>query len=91
MEILECGNVHGLTGHRHRSNSFCGGGGGGERGDAGNVVADCGAADGFFVVEGFAAERRVDDEIYFGGFDEVDDVRPAFIYFEDGFDFDSRR
>ena len=40
----------------HRS--FCGG----ERRDARNVVANGGAANGFFVVERFAAQRRVDDQ-----------------------------
>jgi len=43
MQILECGNLNDVA--SHRSNSFCGGGGGGERGDAGNVVANRGAAD----------------------------------------------
>src|SRR5580704_15146596 len=57
--------------------------GGRERGDAGDVVADGGAANGFFVVEGFAAKRGVDDQIDFSGFDEVDDIGTAFVDLED--------
>src|SRR4029077_7880315 len=61
----------------------------GKRGDAWNVVADSSAANGFFVVEGFAAERSVDDQIDFAGLDEIDDVGAAFIYLEYAFGFDS--
>ena len=43
-----------------------------------------------FVVEGFAAERRVDHGNNFAGLDEVHDVRAAFVHFVNGFDFDAR-
>src|SRR4029077_12881545 len=89
MEILERSNVDGVP--RHRANSLCSGGGGRKSGDARYVVADGCTTNRFFVVEGFAAQRRVNHQIHFGGLDQVDDIRPTLIDFEDGFDFNSDR
>src|SRR5579863_834760 len=61
-----------------------------KRCDAGNVMPDCGAPDGFFVVERFAAERRVDDQINLARLHEVDDVWATFVHLEHGFRFNSR-
>src|SRR5580693_5387291 len=54
-----------------------------QRRDARNVIANRGAANGFFVVEGFAAKRRVNDQIDFASFDKVHDIGTPFIYFVD--------
>src|SRR3989441_6791492 len=43
--------------------------GGRERGDAGDVVADGGAADRFLIVERLTAQRRIDDDVHLTGFD----------------------
>src|SRR5271155_5415942 len=59
--------------------------------DARNVIANRGAANGFFVVERFAPQRCVDYQIDFTRFDEVDDVRPAFVYFKNRLRGDSCR
>src|ERR1700688_880119 len=61
---------------------------GGKRSDAWNVVANGGAANGFFVVEGFAPERSIDDQIDFASLDQIDDVWAAFIYFKDALGLD---
>src|SRR5947209_9847982 len=53
--------------------------GGRERGNAGDVVADGGAADRFLIVERLAAERRIDDDVHLTGFDQVHDIRTAFV------------
>ena len=45
------------------ANAARGGLRGGKRGDAGHSVTHGGAADGFLVVKGFAAQRRIDDQI----------------------------
>ena len=63
----------------------------GKRRDARNMIADGGAANRFFVIKRFAAERRVHDQVDLAGFHQVHDVRPAFIHFEDGLRFDARR
>ena len=88
MQILQSGDFDSLLdqGANAARRSL----GRGQRGDARNVVANGGAANGFFVVEGFAAERSVDDQIDFAGLDEIDDVGAAFVYFEDAFGFDAR-
>ena len=62
----------------------------GKRGNARNVVANRSAADGFFVVKRFAAERRVDQQIDLAGLDQVDDIRAPFVYFVNRFASDSR-
>ena len=63
-----------------------GGGGACKGGDAGNVMGDCGAADGFLVEEGVAAERGVDDEVDLSALDIVHDVGPAFVDLVNGLD-----
>ena len=88
MQVLQGGYVHGVSGHG--TNAAGRRAGGGKRGDAWDVVTDRGATDGFLVVEGLAAERSVDDEVDFAGFDQVDDIRTAFVDLVDGFDFDTR-
>ncbi len=88
MQILQGVYFGAMAGHG--ANAERGGARRGQRGNARNVVANGGAADGFFVVEGFAAERRVDEQIDLAGFDEVDDIRAPFVYFVDRFDFDAR-
>src|SRR6266568_4298960 len=55
-----------------------------KRSDAGNLIAHCGAADGFFVIKGLAAEGRIDDEIDAAGFHQIDDIWPAFVGLIDG-------
>ena len=61
VQILQGAHFGFVAGHG--ANAARGSAGGGKRGDAGNVVADGGAANGFFVVERFAAERRIDEQI----------------------------
>ena len=52
MQVLERGDFDGVTGHG--ANAASGGTGGRKCGDARNVVADCGAADGELAgVQGF--------------------------------------
>src|ERR1700726_1455488 len=63
----------------------------GKRGDAGDPVTHSGAPDGFFVIEGLAAERRINDQIDATGFDQIDDVRAAFVSLIDGFGSYARR
>ena len=80
VQVLQSGNFEfSLT---LRAQTSYRGIGGRERGDAGHVVANRCATNGFFVVEGFAAERGVNDQIHFARFYQVDDIRPAFVYFE---------
>lgn len=64
---------------------------GGKRGNAGDFVTHGGAPDGFFVIEGLAAEGRINDQIDATGFDEIDDVRAAFVGLVDGFGRYARR
>src|SRR5262249_18759135 len=71
------------------SDTIHGCGGTGNRCDAGNTMVDRRAANGFFVEEGFATQRRVDDEIAFPALDVVGNVRPAFVHFIDAFDLDA--
>src|SRR5438094_8396528 len=73
MQILQGRDFSSLL--EHGANSARSGVGSGKRGDAGNVVANGGPANGLFVVERFAAERRVDDQIDFSRFHQVDDIR----------------
>src|ERR1700683_113775 len=87
MEILKGGDVGSVPGHG--ANAARCGGAGRQRGDARDVVTDRSAADGFFVVEGFAAERRVDDQVYLSRFDQVNDVRTPFVHFVNRVDFDA--
>src|ERR1700756_1067990 len=63
---------------------------GGKRGDAGDVVADGGAADGLFVVERLAAKRGIDDEADLAGLDKVDDVGSTFVNLENLITRDAR-
>src|SRR5438067_1793376 len=60
-----------------------------DRSDAGHMMGDRCAADCLFVEEGFAAERRIDDEIDLAALDVVDDMRPAFINFINGLNIDA--
>ena len=83
MQILKSGNFGALI--EQSANAAGGGVGGRKCRDAGNIVANRSAANGFFVVEGLAAQRRVDDQVDLAGFNEVDDVGAAFVYFENGF------
>src|SRR5882724_1940727 len=76
MQVLQGRNFGPLL--EHGANSARSGVGSGERRDARNVVANGGAANRLFVVERFAAQRRVDDQIDFSRFHQVDDIRPAF-------------
>src|SRR5579875_3109722 len=87
MQILERGDVRGLPGHG--ANAARGGAGRRKRGNARNVVANGGAANGLLVVEGLASERRIDHQIHFTGFDQIDDVRTAFVHFVNFLDVDS--
>jgi len=59
------------------------GAGCGDGGDGGDAVEDAGAADGFFVEPGVGTLGRIDDELDFFAFDQVDDVGAAFFDFED--------
>src|SRR5580692_10374373 len=83
MQILEGGDFRALI--EQSANSAGGGVGRGECCNAWNVITNRRATNRFFVVERFAAERRVDDQVDLAGFDEVNDVGPALVYFEDGF------
>src|ERR1700681_3440239 len=58
--------------------------------NARDVIANGGAANGFFVVKGFTPERGIDDQIDLRGFHQVDDIGSAFVYFEYFFGFNSR-
>ena len=64
---------------------------GGKRGNAGDLVTYGGAPDGFFVVKGLTAEGRINDQIDATGFDQIDDVRTAFVSLVDGFGRYTRR
>src|SRR3989442_2917630 len=77
VEVLQGGNVECLLVQRAYAASRREGGR--ERGDAGDVVADGGAADRFLIVERLAAERRIDDDVHLTGFDQVHDIRAAFV------------
>src|SRR5579864_726431 len=54
---------------------------GGQRRETWNIVTNCGAAYGLLVVEGFAPQWSINDQIYFSSFYEVHDIRAAFICF----------
>src|SRR5579859_2053899 len=88
MQILQSCNFGALI--QQRANAAGRGMGGRQRGDTGNVIANGGPPNGFFVIERFAAERSVDDQINLTRFHEVDDVGPAFVYLKNGFSFNSR-
>ena len=67
-----------------------GGFGAGHCGDAGDSIRHRVAADRFFVGEGVrAAGGGVDDQVERTGFQQIHGIRPAFIYFENGFRLDS--
>src|SRR5690242_17640722 len=87
MKIVQSRYLYSLL--DQRATAVRGGLARGQRRDARNVVANRGAANGFFIVEGFAAQRRIDDQIDLAGLDEVNDIGPAFVYFEDAFGFDA--
>jgi hypothetical protein len=63
----------------------------GKRGDAGDPVTHGCAPDGFFVIEGLAAEGRINDQIDATGFDQIDDVGATFVSLIDGFGSYTRR
>src|SRR5260370_38651635 len=63
----------------------------GKRGDARYVVANRREADGFFVVERFTAQGRVDHQIDLARLHEIHNVGPAFVDFEYRFGFDPGR
>src|SRR6266851_8920686 len=88
MQVLQRSDLDSLF--NQGANTARGGVAGSESGDARDVVADGGAANGFFIVKGFAAEWSVDDQIDLAGLDEVDDVGAAFVYFEYAFGLDAR-
>src|SRR5437879_8700609 len=77
VEVLQGGHLECLLVQRAYATSRREGGR--ERGDAGDVVADGGAADRFLIVERLAAERRIDDDVHLTGFDQVHDLRAAFV------------
>src|SRR5579863_8874536 len=81
MQILQSRNFDSLF--DQRANAARRGVSGGKRCDTRNVVANGGAANRFFIVEGFASERRIDDQVAFAGLNQVNDVGAALIYFED--------
>src|SRR2546422_967745 len=59
-------------------------------GDAGYMMIDGRAPNRHLVKEGFAAERRVNDEIHLAALDVVHNMRPAFVHFVHCFDLDAR-
>src|SRR3984957_20743686 len=83
MQILQGGNFGALI--ETRANPAGGGVGRRKRCDTRNVISNGGPSNRFFVVEGFSAQRRVDDQVDVAGFDEIDDIRPALVHLEDGF------
>src|ERR1700684_4533460 len=83
MQILEGGDFRALI--QQSANSPGGSVSCGERRDAWDVVANGRAANRLFVVERFAAQGRVDHQIDLAGFDQVNDIRAAFVYFENRF------
>src|SRR5580704_2796573 len=85
MQILQGRNFRALI--EKRANSAGGSVGRRERRDTWNVIANGGSANGFFVVERFATQRRVDDQVDLARFDEVHDVGTSFIHFEHGLRF----
>src|SRR6516225_4868178 len=82
MQVLQSGNFDALLVERVNAPRRCVGRR--QRGDTGDIVANCGSPDRFLVIERFAAERRVDDQIDFSGFDQVDDIGAAFVDLEHG-------
>ncbi len=62
----------------------------GDGGDAGYMMIDGRAPNRLLVKEGFAAERRVNDEIHLAALDVVHNMRPAFVHFVHCFDLDAR-
>jgi len=65
---------------------LCGCFGATHRGDARDAICHCVFADRLFVGEGVrAAGCRVDNQIERAGFEKIDGVWAAFIYFENGF------
>src|SRR5207247_10694059 len=61
----------------------------GDGGDAGYMMIDCRAANRLLVKEGFAAERRVDDEIHLAALDVVHNMPLPFVHFVDCLDLDA--
>src|SRR5215470_8760602 len=87
MQILQRGNLRSLL--EHGADASRGRIAGGKRSDTRNVVANRSAANRFLVVEGFAPERRVDDQIDFSRFHQINDVRSPFVYLKNGLRFNS--
>src|SRR5665213_4424770 len=73
----------------HRADAESGSTRRGKGGDARNVIAYRGAANRFFVIERFAAEGRIDEQIHLARFYEVHDIRTAFVHLVNGFHFDA--
>ena len=88
MKVLQRGNFDSLL--DQGTNPACGCVCRGERGNTRNVVTNRCAANRFFVVKRFAAERCVNHQINLAGLDQVHDIRAAFIDLEDGFGLDAR-
>ena len=84
MEILQGRDIGRFDGHGKNS-ARCSNRGR-ERGDARHVVSHRRAANRFFIVEGFAAKGRIDDEVHFSCFHEIHDIGPAFIHLVNSFD-----
>src|SRR5260370_18967360 len=86
---MQCGDLCYLV--EEGANSGGGGMRSGKRRDARYVVANRRAADGFFVVERFTAQGRVDHQIDLARLHEIHNVGPAFVDFEYRFGFDAGR
>lgn len=56
----------------------------GKRGNARDLITHGRASDGFFIVKGLATEGRINDQIDAPRFDQIDDVRTAFVSLVDG-------
>src|ERR1700675_831028 len=80
MQILQRGYFRSLL--EKRANSASGSMRRCKGSDTRNVIADRRAPDRFFVIEGFAAQGRVDYQIDLARFHQVHNVGPAFVHFE---------
>src|SRR5215472_9199358 len=81
MQVLQSGNFDALLVERVNAPRRCVRRS--QRSDTGYIVANRGAPNRFLIVERFAAERRVDDQIDFSGFDQIHDIGAAFVDLED--------
>src|SRR5215831_15495464 len=75
MQMLERSDLDFVALHRANASGRCTSRR--KRGDARYVVSHGSSANRFLVVKGFAAERRIDQQIDLAGFDQVDDIRPG--------------